>query len=526
VEFNPAAERTFGYSRESVLGCELASLIVPPRLRDRHRLGLARFLETGQSSILGQRIELSAVNAAGAEFPVEIAVTQLPGEGPSRFTAFLRDISDRKRAEQQRSARLAVSQVLAQSSSSAEATRGVLQVVCENLEWDTGCVWILDADATLLTCSECWGRAAAQIDAFEKASRSRTFAWGEGLPGRVWATGVPAWIPDVAQDSNFPRAPVAASVGLHSAFACPIVIGSSTVGVIEFFSREIREPDANLLEMMTTICSQVGQYAERKRAERSLQHSEQRFGRFMQHFPGLAWIKNLDGEYVYVNDAAEQAFRTPRAELYGKTDLEVFPPQAAAEFRANDAQALSNETGLQVIEALEHESGDLRHSIVSKFPIFGSDGRPVLVGGMAIDITDRLRAEQALRDGDQRKDEFLAMLAHELRNPLAPIRNALEILKLPRVDAASTDRVIAIVERQVDHLVRLVDDLLECPESCAARLSFGKNASSWRLSWHVPWRWFNRSSMHDNTRCRSICPPIRCQWTWIRSGSRRSLRIC
>ena len=80
---------------------------------------------------------------------------------------------------------------------------------------------------------------------------------------------------------------------------------------------------------------------------------------------------------------------------------------------------------------------------------------------VAEDVTERKRVEEALRDADRRKDEFLATLAHELRNPLAPIRNSLQILKMPRVDAATVERSRDMMERQVHHLVRLVDDLLD-----------------------------------------------------------------
>jgi PAS domain S-box-containing protein len=101
TEFNPAAERTFGYPRDKVLGKHLADVIIPPSLREKHRQGFARYLATGEARVLGKRIEMTAVRADGSELPVELAITRVPLEGPPSFTGYLRDITERKRAEQE-----------------------------------------------------------------------------------------------------------------------------------------------------------------------------------------------------------------------------------------------------------------------------------------------------------------------------------------------------------------------------------------------------------------------------------------
>ncbi|MFZ0138003.1 MAG: PAS domain S-box protein [Candidatus Sulfotelmatobacter sp.] len=99
TEFNPAAERTFGYRRDEVLGKHLADVIIPPSLREKHRQGFARYLATGEARVLGKRIEMTAVRADGSEFPVELAIARIPLDGPPSFTGYLRDITERKRAE-------------------------------------------------------------------------------------------------------------------------------------------------------------------------------------------------------------------------------------------------------------------------------------------------------------------------------------------------------------------------------------------------------------------------------------------
>jgi CheY-like chemotaxis protein/nitrogen-specific signal transduction histidine kinase len=106
---------------------------------------------------------------------------------------------------------------------------------------------------------------------------------------------------------------------------------------------------------------------------------------------------------------------------------------------------------------------------VSTFPVLGPEGAPVLVGGMAIDITDRIRAEAALREADRRKDEFLATLAHELRNPLAPIRMAVQFFRIRSPSDPELSEALEVIDRQVQQMVRLLEDLLDI-----SRISHGK----------------------------------------------------
>ncbi|MGY4427717.1 signal transduction histidine kinase [Bradyrhizobium sp. F1.13.1] len=128
----------------------------------------------------------------------------------------------------------------------------------------------MDREAEALRCVELWHKATIEVPEFERVSREFTFLPGLGLPGRVWSSLQPEYVPDVVPDENFPRGPIAEREGLHAAFGFPILLGGEALGVIEFFSCEIRQPDQELLNALATIGSQIGQFIERKRAEEAL----------------------------------------------------------------------------------------------------------------------------------------------------------------------------------------------------------------------------------------------------------------
>lgn len=461
IEFNPAAEQMLGFTRSEVLGQSVADLFIPESYRESYHLGLAHCVLTGEGPVLNRRLEMPALRRDGSEMTVELAVTKIPHRYPPIFAAYLRDITDRKRAERRRNARLAVTQALARAESLADAAYEILQAFGDGVGWDAGLLWTFDTDRQRLQCEAVWHRPNVTIEHFEAASRQMFLTAGIGLPGRIWNSAAPAWIPDVTCEANFPRALFADRDGLRGAFGFPVLVGHEVLAVIEFFSREIREPDQDILEMAATLGNYIGEFVERRRAQDVLRASERRFALFMDQLPGLAWIKDAEGKYVYVNAAAERAFRTPLAQLRGKTDDDLFPPETAAQFKQHDAQAMANDAGIQVVETLANESGEPRHSLVCKFPIPSTEGDWRLVGGMAVDITDRLRAEEALREADRLKNQFLAMLAHELRNPLAPLSTGLELLRMSTGNLEEERSTIDTMERQLAQMVRLIDDLLD-----------------------------------------------------------------
>jgi len=180
----------------------------------------------------------------------------------------------RKTSERHLAAQNVTTSVLVESATLAEAMPRILEAVCKSLDWVMGVRWSVDSQMNVLRCAEMHVAPPRLLQEMVEVNRRFTFPHGVGLPGRVWSTGRAAWIADVVHDPNFPRAAAAAKDGLHGAFAFPILGPGGFLGVMEFFSAEIREPNAAVLALFEGIGGQVGQFIERKRAEAELERAK------------------------------------------------------------------------------------------------------------------------------------------------------------------------------------------------------------------------------------------------------------
>ncbi len=271
---NRVAEGLTGWAGASAQGRPLDEVfvIVNETTRRAVESPVARVLREGL--IVGLANHTVLIARDGTERPIDDSGAPVRDEA-GRLTGVVlvfRDISERKQAERRLAAQYAVAHVLAASPSVHEASGQILRAVCESLDWAVGAFWVVDRRANVLRCADVWHKPAAAVAGFARVTRERTFAPGVGLPGRVWASEQPAWIPDVLRDGNLPRVAAAEQEHLHGAFGFPIMLGKTTLGVLEFFSHKIQPPDEALLQMLGAIGSQIGQFIERKQAEESLQH--------------------------------------------------------------------------------------------------------------------------------------------------------------------------------------------------------------------------------------------------------------
>ena len=234
TDWNRQAEATFGWSRQEAVGKVLADTIIPTRDREAHWQGLQHYLKTGEGPVLDTRLEIEALHREGFEFPIELTISVDRADGRRQFNALLHDITDRRRAALYVDAQHAVTRILAEAESEEEVTAGLLQALGKRMGWEYGALWRLDHESGRVRCVDVWAPERSGLERFVAVSREIAFEPGEGLPGRVWMSRRPELVADVVGDPNFPRAPEAASAGLHGAICFPLLSHEAPLGVIEF----------------------------------------------------------------------------------------------------------------------------------------------------------------------------------------------------------------------------------------------------------------------------------------------------
>ena len=364
--------------------------------------------------------------------------------------------SEDERIRERVATRDEVTRVLQQSDSLAAAGPPILETVCNNLHWEWAALWTVEKAASALRCGATWHSSSTPLVEFEAVSRQRTFAPGIGLPGRVWISRQPVWIVDVTRDSNFPRAPVAAKEGLRAAFAFPILLGDDVLGVMEFFSREIRKPDAELLQMFASIGGQIGQFLERKRIE---QERDRLFNLSLD----MLCVAGFDGYFKRVNPAFERTLGYKPEELLSEPFLNfVHPDDRAATLKA--VEGLSEGRDAICFENRYRTRDGSYKWLQWNSTVFQAEQQ---IYAVARDITAQKTAEEDLRNAkelaeqaNRAKSDFLARMSHEIRTPMNAIIGMADLLWDSPLTSEQREYV-QIFHRAGENLLNLLNDVLD-----------------------------------------------------------------
>jgi two-component system sensor histidine kinase/response regulator len=374
------------------------------------------------------------------------------------------------------------------SETLAEAAPRMLGTVCEALDWEYGGLWEVDGPGTALRLIGTWSGATDRFAEFAELSRTTPLARGVGLPGRVWASGRPAWIPDVVVDTNFPRARAAERVGLHSAFAVPLLRGTDVVGVMEFFSGEIREPDIALLDTMMAAGSQIGLFAAGKWAAYELDA-------FFNLSPDLLCVTSPKGYFLRLNPAWMEVLGFTNTELQATPFIDFVHPDD----RDASLGALARATAGRIINfenRYRTRDGSYRWLDWTAAP---APDRGVIYAA-ARDVTGRREAEDALRQSadnlkqlvaelerERRKAEsaaaakggFLANMSHEIRTPMNAVIGMTGLALKTRLTRSQRE-YIRTANESAEALLGILNDILDVSKVEAGRLELDESPFSLR----------------------------------------------
>jgi PAS domain S-box-containing protein len=389
-----------------------------------------------------------------------------------------------------------VTRILADAPSLEAAAPELIRALCDLVGWQFGAVWQIDRrDPDYLRAIGTWSRPGT-AGTFDAATRARRFARGEGLPGRVWASGRAVWVEDVTTDPNFPRAAAARASGLRGAFALPIAVpqhpaGSPQVaGVLEAFGATSNPPESGLLEVMSALGSQIGQFVHRRRTEAALRESEERMRLIIDSAIDAVVIIDARGVVHEWNPQAERTFGWTAAEAIGRelNDL-IVPPALREAHKAGMQRYRETGVGRVIGQRLELPAIDKTgrefvvelsispvHRAESRADDARASGWPVLFSGFLRDISDRREAEAALRRAKDEaeaaaaaKAEFLATMSHEIRTPMNAIIG-LTGLTLDSDVPEQARRYLTTVRESGEALLTIINDILDFSKIDAGQL--------------------------------------------------------
>ena len=398
VEWNPASERTFGYTREEALGRTLAELIVPPSLRDRHAAAFTRFVETGEGPLLGRRLELTGMHADGSEFPVELTLSRVPGD-PLLVCGALRDISGARRAENdlrkladEHAALRRMATLVAQQASPTEVFAAVAEEVRRTLDVPLIEMSRYEADGTITII----GSSGAHP--FQVGTR-----WpldGPTVSSLVRETGGPASV-DYA-DLQGTIAEAARAAGLRTGLGVPIVVDGAIWGVMATASTTEQPLPDDVEARLADFTDLVATAIANTEAREALRKSEALYRQAISQAGAVPYVLDYaSGRYTFIGEGIEQLTGYTPAELthelFGSLVLETYLRGEQASLDNYDAAHRTRAGEFERWRSdlrIRRRDGEIRWLSDASVEVLNEEGRSAGSIGMLQDITERMRTDE------------------------------------------------------------------------------------------------------------------------------------
>ena len=341
----------------------------------------------------------------------------------------MRTEQNHKQSEEQLSLLQTISMEVAAASDLASALQVVLREVCEKTGWVIGHAWVPNPDTTALDLVAAWDCGDGELKPFKTASEASHFEPGLGLPGRVWQSKQPAWVEDVINDPNFPRSAAARAAHLKTGVAIPILSRRKVIAVLEFFMRESRSQNEQLVNVIVAVAAQLGLMMERKRAAEQLSDTNEILQSILSNMGDAVIVADKGGHFLVFNPAAERMFGkgamqmpftewSQRHGLYLADKITPFPHDQLPLARSIRGEEVDN---VEMFVRHEKAPHGLWTEITGR-PLRGANGD--VLGGVIVcrDITP-VKEEEFFRTGQSGVLEMIAADA-----PLADVLTSLVLL--------------------------------------------------------------------------------------------------
>ncbi|BCS52245.1 PAS domain S-box protein [Geobacter sp. SVR] len=420
LNVNDTMVRTLGYRRDEMIGRTGVELDLWEDMSERATL--LQVLEE-KGSVKNVEVRLRGKN--GQHLVGLFSAEYIDIDGDRYMLSLVKDITLKKRA-QEKVERLnielvAANKVLADDLEAMKILQkiGMLFLHEESLEQilsqvleaaigiagaDFGNIQIINPATSSLQIAVQHGFPQWWLDYWNRVAE------GKGMRGTALGHGERVIVEDIEHNPIFSGTEVLEiqlRVGVRAVQSTPLVSRSgSLLGMLSTHYKAPHRPNNRELRLLDLLARHAADFIEetrlREMLEARVQQSEERFAAFMSHLPSAAWMKDLTGRFVYANTEVEHLFSIPFAEYSGKTEEEFLPPETARQLRENDELVLAGGKSMQTIEVLTLSDEIEHHFIVSKFVVPGPDGRAAYLAGLAQDITERVRAEEALHASEER----------------------------------------------------------------------------------------------------------------------------
>ncbi len=399
------------------------------------------------------------------------------------------DVTEQENARRHLTAEHAVTNILGKSKSLEEASPEILKVIGPNLGVKFGAIWMWDNDIKMLRNLDVW-HEDLRYKPFEDITRATTFPPGKGLPGRIVETKKAAWIVDVAQDTNFPRAPFAVQVGLHGAFGFPIIIEDQVVGVVEFFSDQIEDPDQALLDTVADLGIKIGQLIKQAETRESLRRNEKqlrkaldaaRMGTWEWDFQAnrIAWSGNVQVLLDLSKDSYELSYQA-YLEL-------IYPEDRNLAAQTFDRLLKSRQKLYEFEHRIQRPDGGIRWLSGKGEIVRGTNGGPLKMRGVITDITERKQNEFLLQETQKQLNQseklasigqLAAGVAHEINNPLTIlIRYLQQLTEQAKIMITTYPFLEVQMQQWISHFERLLSYLYRIAKIVQDLLAFSRPAA-------------------------------------------------